>query len=121
MKRPVEAPRGSRRLERAIFCGVHCTNLEPHEARLRSGAARAFACICATTERDLGDGLPDLGALRSSGARLCMGIDSHVVTWILSDDMRALETHEIAFARAPASRSRPEHTTPAEIQIWREG
>ena len=31
------------------------------------GAARAFACVCATTERDLGDGLPDLGALRARG------------------------------------------------------
>ena len=57
------------------------------------GDARAFACICATTERDLGDGLPDLGALRAAGARLCTGIDSHVITDPI-DDLRALETHE---------------------------
>jgi formimidoylglutamate deiminase len=99
------------------FCGVHCTNLLPHEAKLL-GAARAFACICATTERDLGDGLPDLGALRAAGARLCTGIDSHVITDPF-DDLRALETHErlrtrsrVTFSAAPS--------TPAEA-LWREG
>ena len=40
------------------FVAVHATHLLPHEAKLLGGA-RAFACICATTERDLGDGLPD--------------------------------------------------------------
>jgi formiminoglutamate deiminase len=102
------------------FCGVHCTNLLPHEAKL-VGAARAFACICATTERDLGDGLPDLGALRAAGARLCTGIDSHVITDPF-DDTRSLETHERLRTRARVTFAPPPGTTgtPAE-QLWREG
>jgi len=74
------------------FVAVHATNLEPHEARLL-GEAGAFACLCPTTERDLGDGLADIGALREAGVRLCVGIDSHVVTDPV-EEMRALETHE---------------------------
>jgi len=99
------------------FCGVHCTNILPHEARLL-GEARAFACVCATTERDLGDGLPDLGALRASNVRLCTGIDSHVVTDPF-DDMRALETHERLRTRTRVTFA-PKNATPAE-QLWREG
>jgi formiminoglutamate deiminase len=103
------------------FCGVHCTNLLPHEAKLL-GEARAYACICATTERDLGDGLPDLTALRNAGARLCTGIDSHVITDPF-DDMRALETHERLRTRARVTFSPSPKmglATPAE-QLWREG
>jgi len=74
------------------FVAVHATHLEPHEARLL-GEARGFACICATTERDLGDGLPDVTALRAGGARLCTGIDSHVITDPI-DELRSIETHE---------------------------
>ncbi len=74
------------------FVAVHATNLAPHEARLL-GEARAFACICPTTERDLGDGLPDLGSLVGAGVRLCTGVDSHVVVDPI-EDLRALETHE---------------------------
>ncbi len=99
------------------FCGVHCTNILAHEAQLLGGAG-AFACICATTERDLGDGLPDLGALRTSGARLCTGIDSHVITDPF-DDMRALETHERLRTRTRVTFT-PPGATPAE-QLWREG
>lgn len=99
------------------FVAVHATHLLPHEAALL-GQARAFACVCATTEADLGDGLPDLVSLRSSGARLCTGIDSHVITDPIAD-LRGLETlarlrtgTRVTFA--PAS------GTPAE-QLWREG
>ncbi len=99
------------------FCGVHCTNLLPHEARLL-GAAHAFACICATTERDLGDGLPNLGELRAAGVRLCTGIDSHVITDPF-DDLRALETHERLRARERVTFT-PASGTPAEA-LWREG
>jgi formiminoglutamate deiminase len=74
------------------FVAVHATHVAPHEAALL-GAARAFACICPTTERDLGDGLPDLGALRAAGARLCTGVDSHVLVDPI-EDLRALETLE---------------------------
>jgi len=99
------------------FCAVHATNLLPHEARLL-GAAGGFAAICATTERDLGDGLPDLGSLRAAGVRLCTGIDSHVITDPF-DDLRALETHERLRTRKRVT-FQPERGTPAE-QLWREG
>lgn len=115
-KRPVEllADHG---LLSDRFVAVHATNLMPHEAKLL-GSSRAFACVCATTERDLGDGLPDLGALRDAGARLCTGIDSHVVTDPI-DDLRALETHERLRTRRRVT-FRTGAATPAE-QLWREG
>jgi formiminoglutamate deiminase len=113
-KRPVEllADLG---VPSARFVGVHCTHLLPHEAKLLAGA---FACICATTERDLGDGLPDIGSLRSCGVRLCTGIDSHVVTDPI-DDLRALETHERLRTRSRVT-WQPANGTLAE-QLWREG
>ena len=99
------------------FVAVHATHLSDAEATLL-GQARGFACICATTEADLGDGLPDLGALRMAGARLCTGIDSHVVTDPVAE-LRALETLErlrtgrrVTFDPSPGS--------PAEA-LWRSG
>jgi formiminoglutamate deiminase len=101
------------------FVAVHATHLAAHEARML-GEARAFACICATTERDLGDGLPDLGALRAAGVRLCTGVDSHVLTDPF-DDMRALETLErlrtrrrVTFTPSPSSGDAP------AAALWRE-
>lgn len=61
------------------FVAVHGTHLTGDEARLL-GASGGFVCINATTERDLGDGHPDLGSLRAASVRLCNGIDSHVAT-----------------------------------------
>lgn len=99
------------------FVAVHATHLAAHEAKLL-GAARAFACVCASTEADLGDGLPDLPALRASGARLCTGIDSHVSDDAIAE-LRALETlarlssgQRVTFA--------PPASTPAE-DLWRSG
>jgi formimidoylglutamate deiminase len=74
------------------FVAVHGTQLDAEEARIL-GRAGAFLCICATTERDLGDGLANLEALRRAEVKLCIGIDSHVITDPI-DDLRALETHE---------------------------
>jgi formimidoylglutamate deiminase len=99
------------------FVAVHATHLLAHEAALL-GAARAFACICATTERDLGDGLPDITALRAAGARLCTGVDSHVLVDPV-EDLRSLETHERLRTHARVT-FRPATGTPAE-QLWREG
>ncbi|MDP8999783.1 MAG: formimidoylglutamate deiminase [Myxococcota bacterium] len=99
------------------FVAVHATNLMPHEAKLLGGA-RSFACICATSERDLGDGLPDIGALRVAGVRLCTGVDSHVVVDPI-EDLRALETHERLRTRTRVTFA-PASGTPAE-QLWREG
>ncbi|HWL88458.1 MAG TPA: formimidoylglutamate deiminase [Polyangiaceae bacterium] len=100
------------------FVAVHATHLTATEARLL-GEARAFACICATTERDLGDGLPDISALRAARVRLCTGIDSHVVTDPF-EDMRSLETHERLRTRTRVTFSPEGGRSPAE-QLWREG
>jgi formiminoglutamate deiminase len=99
------------------FVAVHATHLAPHEHRLL-GEARAFACLCPTTERDLGDGLPDVGALRAAGVRLATGIDSHVVTSPL-EDLRGVELGErLRTGRRVTLRA--EGRTPAE-ELWRIG
>jgi formiminoglutamate deiminase len=74
------------------FVAVHATHLEAHEAKLL-GERRSFVCLCPTTERDLGDGLPDVGALVAAGARLAVGVDSHVVSSPI-EEIRAVETGE---------------------------
>jgi formiminoglutamate deiminase len=107
------------------FVAVHATNLALHEAELL-GAAGAFACICPTTERDLGDGLPDLGALRGAGVRLCTGVDSHVLVDPV-EDLRALETLErlrtrarVTFGDTAVTAGGAVNVTPAEA-LWRSG
>jgi formimidoylglutamate deiminase len=60
------------------FVAIHATHVTPEEARML-GEAGAFACLCPTTERDLADGLPDLGQLVEAGVRLCLGTDGHVL------------------------------------------
>jgi formiminoglutamate deiminase len=99
------------------FVAVHATNLLPHEAGLL-GAARAFACICPTTERDLGDGLPDVGAMRTAGVRLCTGVDSYVLVDPF-EDLRALETHERLRTRSRVT-FESRGATPA-AELWRAG
>jgi formimidoylglutamate deiminase len=99
------------------FVAVHATHLLPHEARLL-GDAQGFACICPTTERDLGDGLADFEHLRSSGVRLCTGIDSHTITDPI-EELRSLETHE-RLRRKSRVTFAPDGRTPAE-QLWKEG
>ncbi len=115
-RRPVEllAERG---VLSTRFVGVHLTHLLAHEARLL-GEAGAFACICPTTERDLGDGLPELGLLRAAGVRLCAGGDSHVVVDPI-EDLRSLETHERLRTGRRVTFS-PSGESPAEA-LWREG
>ncbi len=99
------------------FVAVHATHLLPHEAKLL-GDARGFACICPTTERDLGDGLADFEHLRSSGVRICTGIDSHTITDPI-EELRSLETHERLRRKSRVSFA-PDAGTPAE-QLWKEG
>jgi formimidoylglutamate deiminase len=105
------------------FVAVHATHLGPGEAQLLGDAA-AFACLCPTTERDLGDGLPDVGALRAAGVRLVTGIDSHVITSPL-EDLRGIDLGErlrtgrrvtLRGSDAPS----PAPRTPAE-ELWRIG
>jgi formimidoylglutamate deiminase len=61
------------------FVAVHATHIAATEARLL-GQAGAFVCLCPTTERDLGDGLADVGTLVSEQVRLCLGVDSYVMS-----------------------------------------
>ncbi len=80
------------------FAAVHATHLLADEAQAL-GAARSFACICRTTERDLGDGLCDAAALVAAGARLCTGVDSHSVTDPF-EEARAIELDDRSRAEA---------------------
>jgi formiminoglutamate deiminase len=90
-KRPVEllAERG---LLSSRFVAVHATHLAPHEPSLL-GQAGARACLCPTTERDLGDGLADVSALFGAGVELCVGVDSHVAVAPL-EELRMVELGE---------------------------
>jgi formimidoylglutamate deiminase len=93
------------------FVAVHATHLEEHEAALL-GQARAMVCLCPTTERDLGDGLPNVAALRAANVRLCVGVDSHVMTDPL-EDLRCIELGErLRTGKRLAVRS--DERTPAE-------
>ena len=74
------------------FVAVHATHLGAGEAALL-GSAGAGVCLCPTTERDLGDGLPDVAALVRGGVALSVGIDSHVVCAPL-EELRAIELGE---------------------------
>ncbi|MFO0664472.1 MAG: formimidoylglutamate deiminase [Polyangiaceae bacterium] len=99
------------------FVAVHATCLEESESRLL-GQAGAFACLCPTTERDLGDGLAPIGDLRASNVRLCIGIDSHVITDPI-DDLRSLETHERLRTRKRVTFEG--HGPSPAADLWREG
>ena len=57
------------------FTAVHATHLVPGEAALL-GEAGAVVCLCPSTERNLGDGLPVLADLLDAGVDLCVGSDS---------------------------------------------
>jgi len=116
-KRPVEllADRGALSDR---FVAVHATHLLAHEARLL-GEARAMVCLCPTTERDLGDGLPDVGALWDAGVRLSTGIDSHVVTAPL-EDLRCVELGERLRTGKRVVVRPDDGATPAEA-LWRIG
>jgi formimidoylglutamate deiminase len=96
-RRPVELLADDGILD-ARFVAVHATHLLAHEATLL-GSAGSIACICRTTERDLGDGLPDIAALRSAGARLCIGADSHASSDPL-EEARAIELDDRSRAEA---------------------
>ena len=74
------------------FVAVHATHLEDAEITAL-GKNRAFVCICRTTERDLGDGLPTTSGLLDAGVRLCVGVDSHACENAF-EEARAVELDE---------------------------
>jgi formiminoglutamate deiminase len=71
---------------------VHATHVNAADIRLLAGA-RARACFCPTTERDLGDGIGPARELLDAGVRLCLGSDSHAVVDGF-EEWRALELNE---------------------------
>jgi formiminoglutamate deiminase len=71
---------------------VHATHLSDADIALL-GTARASACFCPTTERDLADGVGPAGPLTTAGATLTLGTDSHAVIDI-AEEMRAVELDE---------------------------
>ena len=71
---------------------VHATHLTDEEVAAL-GQAGATVCLCRTTERDLGDGLPRTADLLSAGVRLCVGVDSHAVSDTF-EELRAVELDE---------------------------
>src|SRR5690606_17667366 len=109
------------------FVAVHATHLGEGEAQ-RLGAAKSAVCLCPTTERDLGDGLPDVGALQRAGVGLCVGVDSHVLTSPL-EDLRGVELGErlrtgrrVALRPAAHSSSGDEANAPTLAQsLWQIG
>ena len=74
------------------FCAVHATHLAEGEAELL-GRHQASVCVCRTTERDLGDGLPNVSALAAAEVRLCTGVDSHAISDPF-EEARAIELDE---------------------------
>lgn len=74
----------------ADFTAVHATHLTDADIRNLGGS---HVCVCATTERDLADGIGPIPALRDAGARLCLGSDSHAVIDPF-EEARAIELDE---------------------------
>jgi formiminoglutamate deiminase len=70
---------------------VHATHVSPEDISA-IGASGAGVCYCATTERDLADGIGPAAQLRVAGAELSVGSDSHAVIDIF-EEARGLEMH----------------------------
>lgn len=71
---------------------IHATHVTDADISL-VGAASARVCYCATTERDLGDGIGPAASLAVAGAGLCVGSDSHAVI-DLFEEARGVELHQ---------------------------
>jgi formiminoglutamate deiminase len=63
---------------------VHATHVTASDMTLL-GECQAYACICPTTERDLGDGLAPSLELSAAGCKLTLGSDSHAVIDMLEE------------------------------------
>ena len=82
---------------------VHATHVDAGDLDLLGGSS-VFACLCPTTERDLGDGLAPALALAGAGCTLTLGSDSHAVI-----DMLA-EARGVEYAERLARRARGHFT-----------
>jgi formiminoglutamate deiminase len=71
---------------------VHATHLSAGDLALLGGS-RTGACICPTTERDLGDGIGPARRLLDAGCPLSLGSDGHSVI-DLFEEARAVELDE---------------------------
>lgn len=72
------------------FTGVHATHLTDGDIK---ALCCSHVCVCATTERELADGIGPIPALRDAGAYLCLGSDSHAVIDPF-EEARAIEMDE---------------------------
>jgi formiminoglutamate deiminase len=82
---------------------VHATHVSAADLELLGGA-QVFACLCPTTERDLGDGLAPSRPLDEAGCTLTLGTDSHAVVDMLE------EARGVEYAERLACRSRGHFT-----------
>ncbi|MDQ6653459.1 MAG: formimidoylglutamate deiminase [Acidobacteriota bacterium] len=73
------------------FTGIHLIHVSPKAVRMLA-EARAMACACPTTERNLGDGIVPVDAFFKQGVRVALGTDSQVQIDLL-EDARELEYH----------------------------
>ncbi len=73
----------------ADMTAVHATHLSDRDIEAY-GSTNTNICMCATTERDLADGVGPAGQLLTAGARLCVGSDAHMMIDLLEEG-RAIE------------------------------
>ncbi|MDQ2813701.1 MAG: formimidoylglutamate deiminase [Actinomycetota bacterium] len=78
---------------------VHATHIGAADLELLGGA-QVFACLCPSTERDLGDGLAPAVPLAAAGCTLTLGSDSQAVVDMLE------EARGVEYAERLARRSR---------------
>ncbi len=88
---------------------VHATHVGAADLELLGGS-QVFACLCPTTERDLGDGLAPARPLAAAGCALTLGSDSHAVIDILE------EARGVEYAERLARRSRGHFTAETLLQ-----
>ena len=88
---------------------VHATHVGAADLELLGGS-QVHACLCPTTERDLGDGLAPARPLAAAGCTLTLGSDSHAVIDILE------EARGVEYAERLARRSRGHFTADTLLQ-----
>lgn len=84
------------------WCLVHATHMDDEEIEALA-ASGAVACLCPSTEANLGDGLFPLHAYLECGGRIAIGSDSHVsinpfeeLRWLEYGQRLATHTRNVA-------------------------